>query len=336
MFIDEASITVIAGKGGNGCVSFRREKYVPKGGPDGGDGGDGGSVILEVNPHLRTLLDFRHQPVFRAKRGGHGRGKNCSGKSGADLIIQVPRGTVAIDAGTGTPIGDLTALGQRIEVAKGGRGGRGNQHFASPTHQAPREHEPGRPGEERELKLVLKLIADVGLVGFPNAGKSTLLSVISAARPKIADYPFTTLAPHLGIVRVGRPEDGRTFVVADLPGLIEGASEGKGLGHQFLRHIELTRLLLILIDVSSEDPGRQRQTLMRELADYSDELLAKPRLVAFTKVDLLPAGGALPSLDGSNEDVMAISSHTGQGVKELLEVLDRKLEALAQEASAEV
>lgn len=330
MFVDEATISVTAGNGGAGCMSFRREKYVPKGGPDGGDGGHGGSIVFEVNPHLRTLLDFRHKPQFKAERGHHGKGKNCSGKSGQDLVISVPKGTVIFDADTGEILGDLTDGGQRLIAVKGGRGGRGNQHFATATHQAPREWEPGTYGDSKQIRLELKLIADVGLVGFPNAGKSTLLSVVSAARPRIADYPFTTLAPNLGIVKVGAAGDTRSFVMADLPGLIEGASEGKGLGHQFLRHIERTRLLLILVDVTSEDPDAQVAALLLELGNYSEALLDKPRLLAFTKMDLLPEGTPVPTLGDSGEPVMAISAQIGRGVEALLWALDKELVRLDQ------
>jgi GTP-binding protein len=328
VFIDEAQITVISGDGGSGCVSFRREKYVPKGGPDGGDGGNGGSVIMQVDPHLRTLLDFRHRQIFKAERGQHGMGKQCSGKTAPDLVVRVPRGTMVLDALTGATIGDLTEAGQKVVVAKGGHGGRGNQHFATATHQAPREHEPGWPGETKEIKLVLKLIADVGLVGFPNAGKSTLLSRVSAARPKVAEYPFTTLTPHLGIVKIGGADDTRSLVMADIPGLIEGASAGKGLGHQFLKHIERTRILLILIDVTAEDPAGQEATLLKEMAGYSPALLDKPRITAFTKMDLLPPGSPLPSLGPGREKLPAISAHTGQGMEQLLSELDRRLTAL--------
>ncbi|MDZ4805654.1 MAG: GTPase ObgE [Candidatus Eisenbacteria bacterium] len=330
MFVDEATISVTAGNGGAGCMSFRREKYVPKGGPDGGDGGHGGDIIFEVNPHLRTLLDFRHKPQFKAERGHHGKGKNCSGKSGQDTIIPVPKGTVLHDATTGEILGDLTESGQRLIALKGGRGGRGNQHFATATHQAPREWEPGTYGDSKLIRLELKLIADVGLVGFPNAGKSTLLSVVSAARPRIADYPFTTLTPNLGIVKVGASGDTRSFVMADLPGLIEGASQGKGLGHQFLRHIERTRLLLILIDVTSDDPAAQVEALLSELGNYSEALLSKPRVVAFTKLDLVPAGTPLPVLGDSDKALMAISAQTGQGVEALLWELDHRLVRMDQ------
>lgn len=330
MFVDEVFIQVSAGRGGDGCVSFRREKYVPKGGPDGGDGGHGGSVVLEVNTHLGTLLDFRHRPLYAAARGEHGMGSNCSGKTSPDLIIHVPRGTVVRDRQTGEILGDLTGPGQRLVVSKGGRGGRGNQHFATATHQAPREWEPGKPGESRELQLTLKLIADVGLVGFPNAGKSTLLSVVSRARPRVADYPFTTLAPHLGIVRVGTVEDGATFVMADLPGLIEGASEGKGLGHQFLRHIERTRVLLILLDASPDnqavaDPLAQEAALLHELGSYSEALLRKPRLTAFTKLDLLGPDDPRPTLGPGREEAFYLSAHTRQGLDALLWELHRRL-----------
>jgi GTP-binding protein len=328
VFVDEVTIHVTAGHGGSGCMSFRREKYVPKGGPDGGDGGAGGSVILEVNPHMRTLLDFRHRPEFKAERGEHGRGKNQSGKAGKDVLIGVPKGTVVHDAETGAVLADLLEDGQRFLAAKGGRGGRGNQHFATPTHQAPREWEVGGHGEMRSLRLELKLIADVGLVGFPNAGKSTFLASVSAARPKIADYPFTTIAPNLGIVKVGAGHEARSFVMADLPGLIEGAGQGKGLGFQFLRHIERTRLLLVLIDVTSDDPAAQERALLAELGDYSEELLDKPRVVAFTKMDLLPPGTPPPSLDDGRQPVAAISAHSGQGVEGLLWELERRLRAL--------
>src|SRR5499427_9772671 len=253
MFVDEDKILVKAGDGGNGCVAFRREKYVPRGGPSGGDGGNGGSIFLEANPNDNTLLRYRYNREFRADRGRHGEGSNCTGHSGDDMILQVPVGTIAYDEETHETIADLATPGQRVLVAHGGRGGRGNQNFAKPWHQAPREHEDGFPGEERHLRLELKLLADVGLVGFPNAGKSTLISRISAARPKIAAYPFTTLEPHLGVVSAdpdAAPGAGRTFVVADLPGLIEGAHEGAGLGTRFLKHIERTRLIAHLVDTS--------------------------------------------------------------------------------------
>ena len=284
MFIDYAKIKIKAGDGGAGCVAFRREKFVPKGGPSGGDGGRGGDVIVEANYHMHTLLDFQYQRLFRAQRGEHGEGSNKTGKNGQDVVIKMPVGTVIKDVQTNEILVDLTMPGQRAAIALGGRGGRGNAHFATPTNQAPREWETGGEGEEREILLELKLIADVGLVGLPNAGKSTLLSRISAARPKIAAYPFTTLSPNLGIVYL---KDNRSFVVADIPGLIEGAHLGKGLGVQFLRHIERTKILAILLDCTSEAIEDDYKTLLNELASYSPEMMAKPRLVVYTKSDLL-------------------------------------------------
>src|SRR5271165_5755993 len=294
MFVDEAKIFVKAGDGGNGCVAFRREKYVPRGGPSGGDGGRGGSIYLEANPNDNTLLRYRYNREFKADRGRHGEGSNCTGHSGDDMTLLVPIGTVAFDEQTGETIADLATPGQRVLIAHGGRGGRGNQNFAKPWHQAPREHEDGFPGEERHLRLELKLLADVGLVGFPNAGKSTLISVISAARPKIANYPFTTLEPNLGVVNADGgtgghgTELGRTFVVADLPGLIEGASQGAGLGIRFLRHVERTRLLVHLIDTSDTaemDPAKAFKIIESELAAFSEMLTEKPMIVVATKVD---------------------------------------------------
>src|SRR5713101_7194618 len=275
VFVDEAKIYVKAGDGGNGCVAFRREKFVPRGGPSGGDGGAGGTIFLEANSHDNTLLRYRFNREFRAERGRHGEGSNCTGHSGADLVLQVPVGTVVFDDETGEQLADLTEAGQRFTLALGGRGGRGNQHFAKPWHQAPRESEDGQPGEARHLRLELKLLADVGLVGFPNAGKSTLISRISAARPKIADYPFTTLEPNLGVVKM---DDFRSYVVADIPGLIEGAHLGHGLGIQFLRHIERTRVLLHLIDVSSasdRDPIEEFHAIDSELAEHNPDLPKK-------------------------------------------------------------
>jgi GTPase len=317
---DRATIDVIGGRGGDGCVSFRREKYVPKGGPDGGDGGSGGSVVLFVDPHMRTLLDFQSRTRFKAPSGRNGEGNRRSGRSGEDLEIAVPQGTRIHDAATESLLADLVDANARYVAAEGGRGGRGNAHFATPTRQAPREAEDGRPGEERRLRLELRLIADVGIVGFPNVGKSTLLSRLSAARPKIADYPFTTLEPHLGLVRLG---DERSFVMADLPGLIEGAHRGKGLGHEFLQHVWRTRVLLILVDSLSPDPAGDLATLRHELGQYSPELLGKPCIVALSRSDLRDdASGSLPAV-GLDHALWggAISGVTGAGTTELLERL---------------
>src|SRR5437762_1605381 len=285
MFIDEVRILVKAGDGGNGCLAFRREKYVPRGGPSGGDGGRGGDVTLVASEHTNTLLHLRYNPEHKAGRGRHGEGSNRSGAEGHSLDVQVPVGTVVYDEMTGERLHDFTQSGERFIIARGGRGGKGNQNFATATHQAPTEHTPGSPGEEKRLRLELKLLADVGLVGFPNAGKSTLISRISAARPKIADYPFTTLTPNLGVVRMS---DDRSFVVADIPGLIEGAHRGLGLGHQFLRHLERTRVLVHLVDMSSatgRDPVDDLDTVRRELELFQPSLAAKPQLVAANKMD---------------------------------------------------
>lgn len=352
MFVDEAKIYVKAGNGGNGCVAFRREKYVPRGGPSGGDGGNGGSVYLEANPNDNTLLRYRYNREFKADRGRHGEGSNCTGHSGEDLILQVPVGTLALDDQTGETIADLAAPGQRVLVAHGGRGGRGNQHFAKPWHQAPREHEDGFPGEERHLRLELKLLADVGLVGFPNAGKSTLISVISAARPKIANYPFTTLEPNLGVVNAdggtgkeGR-EIGRTFVVADLPGLIEGAHQGAGLGIRFLRHVERTRLLVHLIDTSdsnTDDPVHAFEVINGELAAFSETLTQKPMIVAATKLDATTDRTRLEALRGyckkNGLEFHSISAAAGEGVRELVrsiaDALDKIPKASLEHASGD-
>ncbi|HYL61507.1 MAG TPA: GTPase ObgE [Candidatus Methylomirabilis sp.] len=331
MFVDEAKVFVKAGNGGNGCVAFRREKYVPRGGPSGGDGGNGGSIYLEANPNDNTLLRYRYNREFKADRGRHGEGSNCTGHSGEDLALQVPVGTLAYDDQTGETLADLATPGQRVLVARGGRGGRGNQNFAKPWHQAPREHTDGLPGEERHLRLELKLLADVGLVGFPNAGKSTLISVISAARPKIANYPFTTLEPNLGVVNAdggtgkeGR-ELGRTFVVADLPGLIEGAHEGAGLGIRFLRHVERTRLLVHLIDTSDAndaDPIHSFEIISGELAAFSESLTRKPMIVVATKLDATTDRSRLDSLrDFCKQrrlEFRSISAATGEGVRDLV------------------
>ncbi len=285
-FIDFARIHVKAGDGGAGTVSFRREKFVPKGGPDGGNGGRGGSVILCANAHLNTLLDFHFKKQYKAERGAHGLGSNKTGKSGEDLLIDVPVGTMVHDISTEEVLGDLATNGDKLMVARGGFGGRGNAEFATSTNQAPRQYEVGEPGEEREIELELKLLADVGLVGFPNAGKSTLISVISAAKPKIADYPFTTLVPNLGIVRV---DEGASFVVADIPGLIEGAHEGKGLGIQFLRHIERTKVLVFLLDGTGEDIKTDFKVLQKELKLFNKDLPKKPTVIAITKTDIVDA-----------------------------------------------
>ncbi|HOK46391.1 MAG TPA: GTPase ObgE [Bryobacteraceae bacterium] len=321
MFIDEAVIYVKAGDGGNGCVAFRREKYVPRGGPSGGDGGRGGDVVLVSSEHYNTLLHFRFNPEYRAERGRHGEGSNRTGRHGESIEVPVPVGTVVFDADTGEQLHDFVTAGDRFVAARGGRGGRGNARFATPTHQAPTEFEPGRPGEERRLRLELKLLADAGLVGFPNAGKSTLISRISAARPKIADYPFTTLEPHLGVVSL---EDQRTYVVADIPGLIEGAHEGHGLGVRFLRHIERTRLLVHLVDISEatgRDPVRDFEVVTAELASFSEELAKKPAIVVATKLDAAQDPERLESLRRMAAEkelpFYAISSVTGQGIEEL-------------------
>ena len=319
MLIDQARIQVISGSGGRGCVSFRREKYVPKGGPDGGDGGLGGSVYLEVNPHVRTLLDCREQPRYRAENGRAGSGNRRTGRDGEDVVVHVPPGTVVRDPESGEVVADLVGAGDRFRVAKGGKGGRGNAQFATPTHQAPRHAEPGVPGEERWLELELKLIADVGFVGLPNAGKSTLLSRVSRARPRIAPYPFTTLEPHLGIVALDAE---RTFVCADLPGLIAGAHEGRGLGLQFLRHVERTRVLLFLVEAGAEDPAHDLAVLEREVSLYSPALLEKPRRLVITKADLLPPEDhpGAPLRLGIPE-ARLISAQSGEGLPALLEDL---------------
>jgi GTP-binding protein len=345
MFVDEAKISVKAGDGGNGCVAFRREKYVPRGGPSGGDGGCGGSIYLEANPNDNTLLRYRYNREFKADRGRHGEGSNCSGVSGDDTILKVPVGTLVFDATGNVLLADLKKPGQRLLVAQGGRGGRGNQHFAKPWHQAPREKEEGEAGEERNLRLELKLLADVGLVGFPNAGKSTLISVISAARPKIANYPFTTLEPNLGVVNADGgtgghgTELGRTFVVADLPGLIEGASQGAGLGIRFLRHVERTRLLVHLIDTSDMaemDPVKAFEIIEGELGAFSKKLLEKPMIVVATKVDATTDRTKLEELQKfckkKGLEFHAISAAAGEGVKELVRGIADALDKIPKES----
>lgn len=319
MFVDRVTIHIAAGAGGAGACSFRREKFVPKGGPDGGDGGLGGSIFARADENLATLLDFRYHNEWKAERGQHGKGKNMTGKSGADLYLPLPVGTEIRDLDSGEILGELVLPGETVLVAQGGRGGRGNARFATPTHQTPREWEPGTYGEERNLELVLKLIADVGLLGEPNAGKSTLLSVISAARPKIADYPFTTLEPNLGVVGLS---DSRSFVVADVPGIIEGAHAGKGLGLKFLQHVERTRLIAVLVPADSPDPQATYELLRGEAARYSEELARKPHVVVITKMDLLPSGSPPPVIHAAEgAPVRHISAVSRTGVPELLESL---------------
>ncbi|MDH7488978.1 MAG: GTPase ObgE [Anaerolineae bacterium] len=334
VFFDEAKIYVRGGDGGNGCVSFRREKFVPFGGPNGGNGGKGGDVYLVASAHLNTLIPFQRKIHFKAERGEHGRGKDQFGKSGADLYIEVPTGTVVFDAETGELIADLTEDGQKALVARGGRGGRGNASFATPTNQAPRIAEKGEPGEERWLRLELRLIADVGIVGVPNAGKSTLLAAVSAARPKIADYPFTTLIPNLGVVEV----DGQTFVMADIPGLIEGAHQGAGLGDKFLRHIRRTRVLVHLLDGASPDPLADFAAINRELELFSPDLAQKPQIVVLNKMDLPEAQEKWPrvakALKRQGHEALAISAVTGEGVQALLRRVAATLRELPREVAA--
>ena len=336
MFVDEVDIHVVAGSGGNGCLSFRREKFVPRGGPDGGDGGSGGSVYIVATPTRNTLVDFRFHPEFKAASGRHGQGSNKTGFSADDLEIPVPIGTqVFVKEAEGDAsqlLADLAEEGARVEVAKGGRGGRGNARFVSSTNRAPRRTEPGVGGEERFLRLQLKLLADVGLVGFPNAGKSTLISRISAARPKIADYPFTTLAPNLGVVSMS---DDRSFVAADVPGLIKGAHEGHGLGHQFLRHIERTKVLIHLVDVSGasgRDPVEDFETILDELRQFSPKVAAKPQLVAANKIDAAQDAAAIKALERrvkkERRPFFRISGVTGEGVDVLLEAAWREIAAV--------
>jgi GTP-binding protein len=336
MFVDEVDIHVTAGHGGRGCLSFRREKYVPRGGPDGGDGGGGGSVFVVASERKNTLIDFRFHPEFEARNGQHGQGSNKTGFTSADLEIDVPVGTLVFEknpeTGELTRMADLTELGQRVLVAKGGRGGRGNAKFVSSTNRAPRRTEPGEEGEERFLRLELKLLADVGLVGFPNAGKSTLISRISAARPKIADYPFTTLQPNLGVV--GLSGD-RSFVVADVPGLIAGAHEGHGLGDRFLRHIERTKVLVHLVDVSSlsgRDPVEDFDVILNELRQFDPQVAAKPQLVAANKIDSLDEPERLSRLEAHvtalGHPLFRISGVTGEGLDLLLEAMWREIAAV--------
>ena len=332
MFIDEVTITVESGGGGDGCMSFRREKFVPRGGPDGGDGGDGGRVILRADKGRSTLLDHRYRPLIKADRGEHGKGKGLTGARGEDAIVRVPPGTLARSE-EGELIVDLVEDGQEFMLLPGGRGGRGNPHFANSRQQAPRYAEPGKPGGQTVIKLELKLLADVGLVGFPNAGKSTLLSRLSAAHPKIADYPFTTLQPHLGIVRWNEED---SFVLADLPGLIEGAHEGKGLGHRFLRHIERTRALLFTLDCTSETLEQDLETLRNELGSFNPVLLEKPYAIAFTKCDLLgPDGEVEDPFTEFRGQRFHISAVTGLGVQEMVMSLGKALQQLRREESGD-
>jgi GTP-binding protein len=343
MFVDEAKIRVKAGDGGNGCMAFRREKFVPRGGPSGGDGGHGGDVIMESSERHNTLVHFRFNPEYKAERGRHGEGSNKTGREGDDVVLKVPVGTIVYDELTGELVHDFSRPDDRVVVARGGRGGRGNAQFATSTHQAPREHEQGFPGEERELRLELKLLADVGLVGYPNAGKSTLISRISAARPKIADYPFTTLQPNLGVVIVGEMPDERSFVVADIPGLIEGASQGAGLGTQFLKHIERTRLLAHLVDVSDSsgrpDPVQDFEVITKELANFGEGLDSKPTIVVATKIDAVNADklAKLKRLAKRKKlDFYAISAVTGEGIDELKWAMAERIEKLKESMPSEI
>ena len=340
MFIDEAKIHVAGGQGGNGCVAFRREKFVPRGGPSGGDGGRGGDVTLESSHGMNTLLKFRYNRLFRAGRGGHGEGSNRHGQDGGDLTVVVPVGTMVYDAGTGEKLWDFDAPGQPFLVAKGGRGGRGNAQFATSTHQAPRNAEPGRLGEERDLKLELKLLADVGLVGFPNVGKSTLISRLSAARPRIADYPFTTLEPCLGVVAM---DEERSFVMADIPGLIAGAHLGRGLGIGFLKHVERTRLLLHMIaaaEQSGRDPVEDYRVIMEELKSFSPVVAGKPMLLVASRIDAAGSGERLNPLRefcrAQGMALIEISSVTGEGLEELKRQIWAMLEQIARQSQAPI
>jgi GTP-binding protein len=332
MFIDEAIIRIKAGGGGNGCMAFRREKFVPRGGPSGGDGGRGGDVVMESSERHNTLVHFRFNPEYTAERGRHGEGSNCTGRDGESVLLKVPVGTIVYDQQSGEKVHDFSQADERIIVAHGGRGGRGNQHFATSTHQAPREHEQGFPGEERVLRLELKLLADVGLVGYPNVGKSTLISRISAARPKIADYPFTTLQPNLGVVTIGDPPHEDSYVVADIPGLIEGAHTGTGLGTQFLRHIERTRVLAHLIDVSDasgrDDVVKDFDVIMAELESFGAELEMKPMIVVASKMDVANPEKLSKLRKCAKKlklDLYEISAVTGKGIPELKYALGKRV-----------
>jgi GTP-binding protein len=330
VFVDRAVVEVRGGTGGSGSNAFRREKYVPRGGPAGGDGGRGGDVVLEADAQLSTLLDYSYRRHYAAERGQHGKGGNKTGRSGDELVLKVPPGTIAFDDATDALLGELVEHGQRLVVARGGRGGRGNTHFKSSTHQTPYEWEPGDEGEARRVRLELKLIADVGLVGEPNAGKSTLLAAVTAARPKVADYPFTTLEPGLGVVALS---GFRSFVVADIPGIIEGAHTGKGLGHQFLRHIERTRVLLLMVPADAPDPQAVLEQLRGELAAYSPDLAARPFWIGLSKIDLMPPGESLPELAAPGAlGTLAFSSVTRRGLDELLEALWESSRSAAMKA----
>ena len=345
-FIDEASIDVIGGNGGNGSASFRREKFIPRGGPNGGDGGRGGSVWAVGDENINTLIDYRFTRKFVAPSGEHGMGSDCYGRAGKDIILRMPVGTIITDEKSGEVIADLSENGKKALVAAGGKGGLGNLHFKSPTNRAPRQFTLGEPGQARSLKLELKVLADVGLLGYPNAGKSTFITAVSNARPKIADYPFTTMSPHLGVVRI---EQENSFVIADIPGLIEGAAEGAGLGHEFLRHLERTKLLLHIIDampIDGEDPIEKAHALVRELGKYSDTLLAKPRWVVVNKLDLVPAEDREElvkklhdALCPDGRPFFAISAATREGTKEVVmaiaQFLDEQRRAERLKAEAE-
>jgi GTP-binding protein len=342
MFIDEAVIRIKAGDGGNGCMAFRREKFVPRGGPSGGDGGRGGDIVMESSERHNTLVHFRFNPEYKAERGRHGEGSNCTGRDGESVMLKVPVGTIAYDKETGEIVHDFSQPDERVVVAQGGRGGRGNQHFASSTHQAPREHEAGLPGEERVLRLELKLLADVGLVGYPNVGKSTLISRISAARPKIADYPFTTLQPNLGVVTIGDPPHEDSYLVADIPGLIEGAHTGSGLGTQFLRHIERTRVLAHLIDVSDSsgrpDPVTDFKVIMTELKSFGAGLEKKPQVLVAAKMDVVNPDKLAKLRKHAKKlklDLYEISAVTGFGVPQLKYALGKRVKAVRAGASLE-
>jgi GTP-binding protein len=331
-FIDEAEISIKAGDGGRGCVSFRREKYVPRGGPDGGDGGAGGDITFVTNRDLTSLIDFKYKRLYKAGRGQHGMGSNCHGKNGHSLTIRVPVGTIIKDADTGEQLQDMTVEGQEYLSVKGGRGGKGNAHFATSTHQAPKFAQPGEPGEERQIRLILKLLADASIIGFPNAGKSTLISHISAARPKVADYPFTTLVPHLGVVRYGHF---KSFVIADIPGLVAGAHEGRGLGTRFLKHIERTGIFIHILDLSPDtgrDPREDFRVINEELKRFKSELALRPQVVALNKIDLTEARETAPELLKFFEDkgikVFQISGATGEGLKGLVEYVGGEVESL--------